>query len=69
MAEGVGFEPTRVLTLPVFKTGAFVHSAIPPRRPINGRIQYSKETRVPNLQCNDKHEKVWRHLQVITCAV
>ena len=32
MAEGVGFEPTRVLALPVFKTGAFVHSAIPPRR-------------------------------------
>lgn len=30
--EGVGFEPTKVvLTFPVFKTGAFSHSAIPPR--------------------------------------
>ena len=32
MAEGVGFEPTRAFwTLPVFKTGAFNRSAIPPR--------------------------------------
>ena len=32
LAEGVGFEPTRACALPVFKTGAFNHSAIPPRR-------------------------------------
>ena len=30
MAEGVGFEPTDGFPSPVFKTGAFVHSAIPP---------------------------------------
>ena len=30
MAEGVGFEPTEPLGSPVFKTGAFVRSAIPP---------------------------------------
>ena len=31
-AEGVGFEPTRAFwTLPIFKTGAFNRSAIPPR--------------------------------------
>ena len=30
MAEGVGFEPTVSCPTPVFKTGAFVHSAIPP---------------------------------------
>ncbi len=31
-AEGVGFEPTRAFwTLPIFKTGAFDRSAIPPR--------------------------------------
>jgi hypothetical protein len=30
MAEGVGFEPTRPFGLPVFKTGAFDHSATPP---------------------------------------
>ena len=29
-AEGVGFEPTMDCSIPVFKTGAFVHSAIPP---------------------------------------
>jgi hypothetical protein len=30
MAEGVGFEPTRAFTLPVFKTGAINHSTTPP---------------------------------------
>ena len=30
LAEGVGFEPTVALATPVFKTGAFVRSAIPP---------------------------------------
>ena len=30
MAEGVGFEPTDALTSPVFKTGAFDHSATLP---------------------------------------
>ena len=30
MAEGVGFEPTLPFGKPVFKTGAFDHSAIPP---------------------------------------
>ena len=29
-AEGVGFEPTWACTQPVFKTGTFVHSVIPP---------------------------------------
>ena len=31
MAEGKGFEPLNSCPLPVFKTGAFVHSATPPR--------------------------------------
>ena len=31
LAEGVGFEPTNPDGLTVFKTVAFVHSAIPPR--------------------------------------
>ena len=31
-AEEVGFEPTMDCSIPVFKTGAFVHSAIPPER-------------------------------------
>ena len=31
VAEGVGFEPTIPGGIPVFKTGAIVHSAIPPR--------------------------------------
>ena len=30
MAEGQGFEPWEALTSPVFKTGAFNHSATPP---------------------------------------
>ena len=30
MAEGQGFEPWDALTSPVFKTGAFDHSATPP---------------------------------------
>src|SRR5580704_3747530 len=30
MAEGVGFEPTMPCGIPVFKTGAFDHSATPP---------------------------------------
>ena len=30
MAEGQGFEPWVPLDTPVFKTGAFDHSAIPP---------------------------------------
>ena len=30
MAEGVGFEPTVGCPTPVFKTGAFDHSATPP---------------------------------------
>ena len=30
VAEGVGFEPTIPCGIPVFKTGAFVRSAIPP---------------------------------------
>ena len=32
LAEEVGFEPTRAFTLLVFKTSAFNHSAIPPKR-------------------------------------
>ena len=32
LAEDVGFEPTRAFTLLVFKTSAFNHSAIPPKR-------------------------------------
>ena len=32
VAEGVGFEPTEPLSSTVFKTAAFNHSAIPPRR-------------------------------------
>ena len=31
VAEGVGFEPTIPGGIPVFKTGAIVHSAIPPQ--------------------------------------
>ena len=31
LAEGVGFEPTVSFPTPVFKTGAIVRSAIPPR--------------------------------------
>ena len=31
MAEGQGFEPWVPLDTPVFKTGAFNHSATPPR--------------------------------------
>ena len=31
LAEGVGFEPTVPFGTPVFKTGAFDHSATPPR--------------------------------------
>lgn len=31
MAEGVGFEPTIGFPMPVFKTGAFDHSATPPQ--------------------------------------
>ena len=30
MAEGQGFEPWMPLDMPVFKTGAFNHSATPP---------------------------------------
>lgn len=30
MAVGVGFEPTMTCAITVFKTAAFVHSAIPP---------------------------------------
>ena len=30
LAEGVGFEPTDTCISPVFKTGAFGHSATPP---------------------------------------
>ena len=30
LAEGVGFEPTVTFATPVFKTGAFDHSATPP---------------------------------------
>ena len=30
MAEEEGFEPSKALTLPVFKTGAFNRSATPP---------------------------------------
>lgn len=30
LAEGVGFEPTVPFGTPVFKTGAFDHSATPP---------------------------------------
>ena len=48
MAERVGFEPTDAFTSPVFKTGAFDHSAISP---------YVKASLVPNasiiLPCAD----------------
>ena len=33
MAERVGFEPTDAFTSPVFKTGAFNHSATSPKKP------------------------------------
>ena len=43
VAEGVGFEPTIPGGIPVFKTGAIVHSAIPPQlkpAPETGDIHY-----------------------------
>ncbi len=40
MAEGVGFEPTETDASAVFKTAAFVHSAIPP----------ASEFAIPTLQ-------------------
>ena len=36
MAEGQGFEPWVPLDTPVFKTGAFDHSAIPPETFLGG---------------------------------
>ena len=36
MAVGVGFEPTEPRGSPVFKTGAFDHSATPPSRDARG---------------------------------
>ena len=39
LAEEVGFEPTMDYSIPVFKTGAFVHSAIPPDRGSGVRSQ------------------------------
>ena len=40
MAVGVGFEPTMAFAITVFKTAAFVHSAIPPTL-LSFRINYT----------------------------
>jgi hypothetical protein len=45
--EGVGFEPTRCCHPPVFKTGAFNRSAIPPTR---NKIQTRRRGRNPGAQ-------------------
>ena len=41
MAEGVRFELTRPLGLPVFKTGAINRSATPPEQSSEPQIHYS----------------------------
>lgn len=45
MAEKQGFEPWRTCALPVFKTGAFDHSAISPQRSLykSGSIVWKKQ--------------------------
>jgi hypothetical protein len=52
MAEGQGFEPWEPLDSPVFKTGAFDHSATPPkdgayfidlRKSVNTRIRKKRK--------------------------
>ncbi len=41
LAEGVGFEPTDACTSPVFKTGAFDHSAtLPEDRDYTGTLWF-----------------------------
>ena len=41
VAEGEGFEPTMVLPIPVFKTGALSRSAIPPMEiPVPGAVRF-----------------------------
>ena len=41
MAEGQGFEPWMPLDMPVFKTGAFNHSATPPSTSQGRGAQYT----------------------------
>ena len=41
VAEGVGFEPTIPGGIPVFKTGAFVRSAIPPSKLLYRQSYYN----------------------------
>lgn len=45
LAVGVGFEPTRVEALPVFKTGALNHSAIPPEAGLSNPSTGSRSRR------------------------
>ena len=45
LAERVGFEPTNGFPLPVFKTGAFVHSATPPGRLVRGYAKQEEPSR------------------------
>ncbi len=60
LAEEVGFEPTKDCSLPVFKTGAFNRSAIPPKtvgdvRPIgrppcaDGELYHALSKRAPYI--------------------
>ena len=49
-AEGAGFEPAvQGYRTPVFKTGAFDHSATPPRGIVAGAAPWRRETQ-PELQ-------------------
>ena len=52
MAEGQGFEPWDGLPSPVFKTGAFGHSATPPFEAGLYRLKSSKQEKLYSFSCS-----------------
>ena len=51
VAEGQGFEPWDGLPSPVFKTGAFGHSATPPFEAGLYRLKNSKQGKLYSFSC------------------
>ena len=54
LAEGEGFEPSMGCPIPVFKTGALVHSAIPPEGKLSLKANACAKLILPYLPSSDK---------------
>ena len=69
LAERVGFEPTDARTSPVFKTGAFNHSAISPCEKASIPKRMKNLTIVPVLLSTEKEKNFFEKFEKRGCKM